>query len=248
MSKKYFHSILATLAIVVSVGCGKKDYEEYQTYNSNGKQGYVDKMGKVVIPPKYDQVGSFDSKGYAKVVLYGVKGEINAKGEWIGGSEPEPPVRLTPEELEAKAFQDLRNQALNGDGNSATEVGLYYFDGVKAPKDYSEAAKWFLLADNSGDVRGTYKLARLYAAHEVPGVSLGQTQDMAAHLLQKASVGGYPPAQLMYANMLWHGTAYGSLRANPREAYYWAEKAYNSGDQEISEQARQLLSLIRTLR
>lgn len=244
MGNKHLYAILATVVLVTTVGCGKKDYEEYQTYNSNGKQGYLDKMGKVVIPPKYDQVGSFDSKGYAKVVLYGVEGKINAKGEWIGGSEPQPP---TPEELEAKAFQDLKNRALNGDGNSATEVGLYYSDGVKAPQDYSEAAKWFLLADRNGDVRGTYKLARLYLAGEVQGVSLGETQDMAASLLQKASVRDYPPAQLMYANMLYHGAAYGSLRRNPREAYYWAEKAYNSGDQEISEQARQLLGLI-TLR
>lgn len=241
MQKKYFYPLLAAATIVVMMGCGKRNYEEYQIHTLNGKQGYVDKNGIVVIPPRYDNVELFDSKGLARVILNGERGQINSKGEWQNGLEPKV---KTPEELEAIAFENMKKNAQNGDSNAQTQMGLYHSDGLKVVIDYVEAAKWYSMAAESGDMIAIYKLARIYLGGEVPGISRSETQGIGVDLLKRAAVQGYAPAQLLYASHLYGGTAYSGLRPNPREAFYWFQEAYKSEDPEIKEAARKNLDFM----
>ena len=121
MNKKYFNLVFTLMAMIMTIGCGKKDYEEYKIFSyANNKYGYVDKMDKVVIPPRYDQVKAFHSNGLAQVVLYGTWGYINAKGEWQGGSEPSDfqPAERTNTIVEMEAPPYVRGGSVGGQGVS----------------------------------------------------------------------------------------------------------------------------------
>ena len=55
---------------------------ELLVFSKNGKYGFVDHEGKVIIPIKYDYCSEF-SDGLAKVELGGKKGFINYSGQEI---------------------------------------------------------------------------------------------------------------------------------------------------------------------
>ena len=59
--------------MIMTIGCGKKDYEEYKIFSyANNKYGYVDKMDKVDKVDKVDVVGSIPiarSRSYVLVSM-----------------------------------------------------------------------------------------------------------------------------------------------------------------------------------
>ena len=52
-------------------------------FESNGKWGYKDKTGKVIVEPIYDFSTDVDKYGFGGIVLNGKWGVINSKGEVI---------------------------------------------------------------------------------------------------------------------------------------------------------------------
>ncbi|MBW1808890.1 MAG: WG repeat-containing protein [Deltaproteobacteria bacterium] len=60
------------------------------------KYGYIDKSGKMIIKPKFDQAGSF-IKGFANVKLGALEKAINKKGQLIG----KPKTRVEPKAVAA---------------------------------------------------------------------------------------------------------------------------------------------------
>lgn len=60
------------------VGCSNGMY----IAEKNNKYGYIDKQGKIIIPFKYDSIGSF-SEGLAAVAMDGKCGYINTDGELV---------------------------------------------------------------------------------------------------------------------------------------------------------------------
>lgn len=136
MGNKHLYAILATVVLITTAGCGKKDHEEYKIFSYDGiKYGYVDKMGKVVIPPKYDKVGTFDSNGLAPVKLYGKEGYINTKGEWQGGSEPTYPDPEIPYNSHTTTTIEMENPPYYNRTNSVVSE---YVRGASGRKRYIE--------------------------------------------------------------------------------------------------------------
>jgi hypothetical protein len=57
-------------------------YEGLASVKKNGKYGYIDRNGKLVIAPKFDSAGVF-SFGLAAVMIDGKIGYINKKGSLV---------------------------------------------------------------------------------------------------------------------------------------------------------------------
>lgn len=58
----------------------------------NGKWGWVDHRGNVIIPCRFDaatQFNTFDGKGYATVLQFGLQFRINSRGEMIWRMVPD---------------------------------------------------------------------------------------------------------------------------------------------------------------
>lgn len=58
----------------------------------NGKWGWVDHRGNIMIPCRYDAAtpfNSYDEKGYATVLQFDMQFRINTKGEMIWRVGPE---------------------------------------------------------------------------------------------------------------------------------------------------------------
>ena len=49
----------------------------------DGKYGYINERGEMVIPCQYDSAGNFSSNGLARVKIDGKYGYINEKGEVV---------------------------------------------------------------------------------------------------------------------------------------------------------------------
>jgi len=56
--------------------------QELKMFKENGKWGYKDSIGNVVVAAKYDYINSF-SEGLAKVELNGKYGYINKEGKEV---------------------------------------------------------------------------------------------------------------------------------------------------------------------
>src|SRR5687768_7201858 len=75
-----FHLVLAIIGCLVSL----KSFSQEVLYPfiENGKYGYINKTGKVVIDAQYESGNSF-SEGLACVKLHGKKGFINGSGKMV---------------------------------------------------------------------------------------------------------------------------------------------------------------------
>lgn len=61
------------------------------------------------------------------------------------------------------SIQAIYRQALDGDANAQTEVGLWYYNGVNVLQDYNQAVQWWLRAANQGNAAATGNLGICYA-------------------------------------------------------------------------------------
>ncbi|MEG1700059.1 MAG: WG repeat-containing protein, partial [Alistipes sp.] len=71
----FFGFVFSWLLLLPTSGMG----QELERFSENGKRGFVDKNGTVVIPLKYDDVGNF-REGLAGVRLNGKYGYIDKNG------------------------------------------------------------------------------------------------------------------------------------------------------------------------
>ena len=60
-----------------------RNAQELKVVSDNGKYGFSDKDGKIIIPVKYDFVLAFMEEGFAYVKINGKSGKINSKGKEV---------------------------------------------------------------------------------------------------------------------------------------------------------------------
>ena len=58
-------------------------FDNLAYFKKNGKYGYIDRTGKEIIPPKYDDAGNFSNNGLASVKLNGKCGYIDKTGKEV---------------------------------------------------------------------------------------------------------------------------------------------------------------------
>ena len=75
--------LLLTGVMIFTVGCGTmKKANEISIYTAGGKGGLIDKTGKIVIEPQFDDIGYF-SEGLVWVVVDGKYGFIDKSGQMV---------------------------------------------------------------------------------------------------------------------------------------------------------------------
>lgn len=88
-------------------------------------------------------------------------------------------------------FQTLLEQAEGGDASVYYDLGVRYTEGDGTDKDPAQAARWFALASEDGDLRATDLLGRCYQS----GAGVEKDEARAAELFQQAAEQDYAPAQ-----------------------------------------------------
>ncbi|MFR5860432.1 MAG: tetratricopeptide repeat protein [Flavonifractor plautii] len=80
-------------------------------------------------------------------------------------------------------FQTLLEQAEGGDASVYYDLGVRYTEGDGTDKDPAQAARWFALASEDGDLRATDLLGRCYQS----GAGVEKDEARAAELFQQAA-------------------------------------------------------------
>lgn len=97
-----------------------------------------------------------------------------------------------------------------------------YYEGKGVPRDYAQAAKWFLKAANQGLAQSQHQLAIMYGRGE--GVDRDHVKAVTWH--RKAAQQGYVPAQFELGNKYASGKG---IPQNYADAYIWYSLAAASG-------------------
>lgn len=99
----------------------------------------------------------------------------------------------TPEIYEqARHMNDLRQAAVQGDGQAALTLARAYQIGQPLAQNTDAAAQWFLKAAEQNLPQAQYELALLYGADEGP---LPKDEAKVLQYLEQAAQSGYAPAQ-----------------------------------------------------
>ncbi len=120
-------------------------------------------------------------------------------------------------------MHELRTRAASGDVAAQMSVASMYFKGEEVGQDFTEAAKWFLLAARKGDAQAQYNIGMMYAS----GRGVPQDSVKAVYWYRAAAKHGLSLAQL---NL---GVAYATgqgLAQDEFEAVKWFTLAANQGD------------------
>ena len=106
--------------VAMSFSCDNADLfiENLAAFSNDGKWGFVDSTGNVVIEPKYDEAKSFHN-GYAAVKENGVWGFINKNGEMI----------IEPQFEDAYYFRQKGKGFIKNEG-AYSELTLFYTEEV----------------------------------------------------------------------------------------------------------------------
>lgn len=123
-------------------------------YKNKGLYGFMNEMGKIVVPCKYTMVFPFDKNGYAMVVKDGKFGYINKQGDEV------IPVKYSsgiPEFRNGKTYvlHDETLLLIDDQGNVLKEVG----------KGYSALCFAFF----KGKAYAYHKVAKRYYVHDMEG-------------------------------------------------------------------------------
>jgi hypothetical protein len=113
----------------------------------------------------------------------------------------------------------LLAKATSGDLAAQVDVGDCYAEGKGVPRDYKQAADWYMKAAQKGDVSGQMHLAALYRDG-----SKNFPRDMAqaAEWYRKAAEQGDASAQGTLGTLYFMGQG---VAQNYVEAYYWLDLA-----------------------
>ena len=113
--------------------------------------------------------------------------------------------------------------AEKGDFRAQVYLGRYY---LKNDRDLNKAAAYFKQAADQGEIDSLYYLGNAYIA----GKGVPQNADIGEQYLQKAAKGGSAKAMLSLG-FIYEKKAQKTWQAQDfRQAVYWLEKAYESGE------------------
>lgn len=125
--------------------------------------------------------------------------------------------------LEKIPFEKRLKLAAVGDEDAQLSVGVAYETGSKAKVSKTEAAKWYRMAADQGNMEAKFRLARLLQEGE-GGVK--KNLDEAAKLYQEAAAAGNIEAQ----NWLGYSYEYGlGLKVDNAKAVEWYRKSADAG-------------------
>jgi TPR repeat protein len=142
------------------------------------------------------------------------------------------PATLCADEPSISAHKFAETQLLAeyvGTPDHEDALARAYYEGNGVPRDYKQAAKWFLNAANQGLARSQYQLAIMYGRGE--GVNKDHTK--AVEWFLKAAKQGYVPAQFELGNKYASGKG---IPQNYADAYVWYSLAAASGHEKALKQ------------
>lgn len=124
---------------------------------------------------------------------------------------------------ENERLSALRKKADLGAADAQFEIGLLYADGDGVPKDWSEAARWYLKAAEQGHLIAQNNLGTIYmvGGH---GLAKNETEGFRWHL--KAAVSGVATAQFDLSLQYSEGRG---VEKDNVEAAKWMRKAAEKG-------------------
>jgi TPR repeat protein len=125
--------------------------------------------------------------------------------------------------LEELSFPKKLKLAKVGDEDAQMAVAKHYEAGSKVKRSRLEAAKWYRMAMEQGNVDAQYRLARL--VHQ-GGDGLKQDLIMAAQLYQEAAELGNIEAQNWLGYCFQHGIG---VAANDQSSFEWYRRAADAG-------------------
>ena len=115
-------------------------------------------------------------------------------------------------------FQTLLEQAEGGDASVYYDLGVRYTEGDGTDKDPAQAARWFALASEDGDLRATDLLGRCYQS----GAGVEKDEARAAELYRQAAEQDYAPAQCDLGLSYENGSGVEKDEARAAECYLQA--------------------------
>jgi TPR repeat protein len=133
-----------------------------------------------------------------------------------------PDVSLA-QSLEELSFPKKLKLAKVGDEDAQMAVARHYELGNKVKRSRLEAAKWYRMAMDQGNLEAQFRLARL--VHQ-GGDGLKQDQVMAAQLYQSAAELGSIEAQNWLGYCFQHGIG---VEANDQNAFEWYRRSADAG-------------------
>ena len=122
----------------------------------------------------------------------------------------------------AKRAAAYRIRAEKGDAKSQWALGAMYYYGKGVPKDYVEAAHWYLKAAEQGDVNGQASIASMY----FDGKGVPQDRSECARWCRKAAEQDDAPAQ--YGLGVFYSRGQG-VPQDYTEAVRWYRKSADQG-------------------
>src|SRR5687768_8347582 len=125
--------------------------------------------------------------------------------------------------LEELSFPKKLKLAKVGDEDAQMAVAKHYEVGNKVKRSRLEAAKWYRLAMEQGNLEAQFRLARL--VHQ-GGDGLKQDQVMAAQLYREAAELGNSEAQNWLGYCFQHGIG---VEASDQSAFEWYRRSADAG-------------------
>ena len=95
-------------------------------------------------------------------VFVGIYGAIMQMQCCAQEKEGEAYVTLLSPDPTAEEFAAIKEKAEKGDAEAQLYLGVFYANGNIVEQDYSEAARWYLLAAENGNATAQRNLALLY--------------------------------------------------------------------------------------
>lgn len=124
-----------------------------------------------------------------------------------------------------KVMELYKKAADRGNRAGAGRIGCMYINGWGTGKNYEEAAKWLLLADENGDKEQAEWLAYFY----MNGIGVAKDYEKALPLLQIGAEKQEPWSLCKLGYLYENGYA---VRQDPEEALKWYEAAQKAGSKD----------------
>ena len=120
------------------------------------------------------------------------------------------------------SFADVKNKAEWGDMEAQFKLGMMYYEGKGAPKNFAEAIKWFRRSADQGQATAQFNLGTIY--YNGQGVPKNRVEALAWY--RKSAEQGLAAAQNVLGDVYFDGQA---VLQDYAEAARWFRKAAHQG-------------------
>ena len=172
---KFRHSNLSK-DMVISVG---ELHDGLAYIKSNGKYGFIDQNGNLVIKNEIDSIVSDFDEGRATVVKNNEEQIIDSNGDFLDYTQKQKEIFASDSYLDKacnyignyddKAFYMLSNAYKYGNPRAAFWMGKLYAYRKDGKENYDEALKWYKMSERKDDIDALYELGNLYSNNRWSG-------------------------------------------------------------------------------